>query len=65
MIDVAKIIAEKIDGDAYYYVDDSVIYTNTEKDKFKVIVDSINEELKERIIGNKETESHSQTTDIF
>ena len=49
MIDVAKIIAEKIKGEAYFYVDDSVIYTNTEKNEFGKIVDSINEELSEKI----------------
>lgn len=45
MLEVAKIIAKKIDGDAYYYVDDSVIYTNIEEGEFEKIVDSINEEL--------------------
>lgn len=53
MIDVAKTIAENIEGDAYYYVDDSVIYTNTEKTVFGVIVDSINMNLAERIKYNK------------
>ena len=54
MIDVAKIIAEEIDGDAYYYVDDSVIYTKEEGD-FGKIVESINVKLKEKIKLNKET----------
>lgn len=55
MIDVAKTIAEKIEGEAYYYVDDSVIYTNTE-DKFGDVVDSINKNLSERIKFNKNLE---------
>lgn len=53
MIDVAKKIAENIEGEAYYYVDDSVIYTNTEKDEFEDIVDSINENLAKSIKFNK------------
>lgn len=64
MIDVAKIIAEEIDGDAYYYVDDSVIYTKKEGD-FGRIVDSINVKLKERIKLNKETQDpHKQQRDL-
>ena len=53
MIDVAKIISKEIDGDAYYYVDDSVIYTNTKKDEFGKIVDVINDKLKEQIKVDK------------
>ena len=30
MISIAKVIDENIEGDSYYYVDDSVIYTNLE-----------------------------------
>jgi len=58
MIDVAKTIAENIEGDAYYYVDDSVIYTNTKAHEFVKIIKSINVKLKERIKLNKETEDH-------
>jgi hypothetical protein len=57
MIDVTKIIAEEIDGDAYYYVDDSVIYTNTNEEEFGNIVESINVKLKGKIKLNKETKA--------
>lgn len=56
MVDVANIIAEEINGDAYYYVDDSVIYTNIEDTKFGKIVDSINDKLAIRIKSSKMTE---------
>lgn len=66
MIDVAKTIAENIEGDAYYYVDDSVIYTNTEKNEFGDIVDSINKNLAERIKFNKNLKLPSKRkSDLF
>jgi len=66
MIEVAKIIEEKITGDAYYYVDDSVIYTNTEEDEFKEIVNSINDELAIKIKFNNETERrYKLKSDLF
>lgn len=46
MIEVAKIISGKFDGDAYYYVDDSVIYTNNKKEEFTEAVESINSNLR-------------------
>jgi hypothetical protein len=60
MIDVAKIIAEKIEGDAYYYVDDSVIYTNIEKSEFEKIVESLNKVLIERIRWDNKGEEFDQ-----
>lgn len=47
MIDVAKLINEKFKGDSFYYVDDSVLYTNEIDDNFLSKIESINAKLKE------------------
>jgi hypothetical protein len=52
MIEIAKIIDEIISGDAYYYVDDSVIFANIEEGKFGELIRKINLDLSERIKGN-------------
>lgn len=41
MIEIAKCIEKYYIGDAYYYVDDSVVYTNTGLDKIKEINNAI------------------------
>ncbi|MDR3268535.1 MAG: hypothetical protein LBT83_05665 [Tannerella sp.] len=42
MVEIAKFIEDIFDGDACYYVDDSVIYTNEEEDKFKYKLKELN-----------------------
>ena len=50
MIEISKVTLEKFSGDQYYYVDDSVIYTNkTSKENFIQDIDSINEEIIKRM----------------
>lgn len=50
MIEISKVTLEKFSGDQYYYVDDSVIYTNkTSKENFKQDINSINEEIVKRM----------------
>lgn len=46
MLTVSKIISECIEGDAYYYVDDSVIYTNCDKAVFGDAIIKINDKLR-------------------
>lgn len=47
MIEIAKIVANEFSGDAYYYVDDSVIYSNAcdTKTKFDEKIELINKEI--------------------
>lgn len=45
MIEIAKIINSKFPGDSYYYVDDSVIYTNDGVDNFAKSLEEINSKL--------------------
>lgn len=45
MIEVSKIFEEELSGEAYYYVDDSVIYTNQLDSDFKKKIEIINEKL--------------------
>ncbi|WP_165044754.1 reverse transcriptase domain-containing protein [Dysgonomonas sp. ZJ709] len=42
MIEIARIVSEIFPGNAYYYVDDSVIYTNSTEQEFEKNVISIN-----------------------
>lgn len=48
MAEIAKLISKKFEGRAFYYVDDSVIYTNSENAKsenFKNVIKDLNEEI--------------------
>lgn len=48
MAEIAKLISKKFEGKAFYYVDDSVIYTNSENAKsenFKNAIIELNEEI--------------------
>lgn len=48
MMEIAKIIEEKFSGKAYYYVDDSVIYTNSDNasnEKFKSTIKYLNKKI--------------------
>lgn len=55
MIQVANEIKTELDGDAYYYVDDSVVFTNKIKDQldFECIINNLNEKLKNNIKGKE------------
>jgi hypothetical protein len=50
MIEVSKVTLEKFSGDPYYYVDDSVIYTDkASKKTFEKDIESINKKIKIRM----------------
>ncbi|MEG0994165.1 MAG: hypothetical protein RSE51_10040 [Bacteroidales bacterium] len=47
MIEVASIIEDFFPGDAYYYVDDSVIFSKCKPEEFDKQIEKLNEKLKE------------------
>lgn len=55
MIEISKIVSEIFPGNAYYYVDDSVIYTNTIETEFRENIMLINEKCS-RELGKYVTE---------
>lgn len=49
MTEIAKSANKIFEGDAYYYVDDSVIYTNNEEDEFEDNLNELNEDIQKSL----------------
>ncbi len=51
MIRVSEIVDKHIPGDSYYYVDDSVVFSNKLDKEFNQVIDEMNEDLKESFVS--------------
>ena len=52
MIEIAKLINEEFSGKSFYYVDDSVIYTNrrlSDKEEFKKLISELNKKINQTL----------------